>query len=519
MRRVVPVAIALTVAASCASTAAARVLRVGTYKGRTGQFSSIQAAVDAAKPGDWILVGPGDYKEQGIRGASEPAGVLIRTSRLHVRGMDRNRVIVDGTKAGTAPCSSRPRDQVVTKKGRDGIVAFKASGVYIENLTACNFLTNKKGEEGNEIWWNGGDGSGKIGMGSWWGNYITATSTFSRGVNPPYGDYGIFVSNSRGPGIVDHSYASNMGDGAYYIGACPECNAVLTHAHAQNSSLGYSGTNSGGHLIIENSEFDHNKAGPTTNSQNNDDAPSPQNGACPDHEPGPLGNGICEIWRNNTIHDNNNANVPGNGVGGVAGDVPVGTGAVLGGSENVELLHNRIFDNNSWGVVVTDFPDQEKPPSIAHCEGGDYLTPPPAANPLCYYHAFGNVISKNAFANNGSFRNPTDGDIILYAQPRTPGNCFNGNTNPGGLASEPAGIQSPPFSTCGVANGSTSAAATLQLGCALKLTSCPPDTKYPEPSRTFKLALPSRQATMPNPCTGVPRNPWCPTAVKRRRAD
>ena len=35
---------------------------MGTYKGIAGQYKSIQAAVNAAKPGDWILVGPGDYK-------------------------------------------------------------------------------------------------------------------------------------------------------------------------------------------------------------------------------------------------------------------------------------------------------------------------------------------------------------------------------------------------------------------------------------------------------------------------
>src|SRR4051794_34740115 len=42
----------------------ARTLLVGTYKGRPGQFQTIQAAVDAARPGDWILVAPGDYHEQ-----------------------------------------------------------------------------------------------------------------------------------------------------------------------------------------------------------------------------------------------------------------------------------------------------------------------------------------------------------------------------------------------------------------------------------------------------------------------
>src|SRR3954452_7776010 len=147
------------------SSATGRVLLVGTYQGIHGGFASIQSAVDAAHAGDWILVAPGDYHEQGVTGADEPAGVLVRTPWIHLRGMDRNTVIVDGTKPGAAPCSARAEDQQVTDKGRNGIDVFKADGVYVQNLTSCNFLTNKDGEEGNEIWWNGGDGSGKIGMG------------------------------------------------------------------------------------------------------------------------------------------------------------------------------------------------------------------------------------------------------------------------------------------------------------------------------------------------------------------
>ena len=96
-----------------------------------------------------------------------------------------------------------------------------------------------------------------------------------------------------------------MNDASYYIGACPDCNQVLTDAHAEGSALGYSGTNSGGHLVIENSEWDLNKTGIVTNSQNNDDAPSPQVGLCPGST-----TQSCTIFRNNFIHDNNNPNVP-----------------------------------------------------------------------------------------------------------------------------------------------------------------------------------------------------------------
>ena len=101
------VAAALAIAAPAAS---ARVLRVGTYHGSRGQYGTIQAAVNAAKPGDWILVAPGDYKTSSSsapKGAPDsPAGILITKSRIYVRGMNRNTVVVDGTKPGSPRCAT-----------------------------------------------------------------------------------------------------------------------------------------------------------------------------------------------------------------------------------------------------------------------------------------------------------------------------------------------------------------------------------------------------------------------------
>ena len=70
MRRV-GVCVAVCAAFAVSSSASARVLRVGSFHGISGQFASIQAAVDAARPGDWILIGPGDYKTLTSR---HPAG-------------------------------------------------------------------------------------------------------------------------------------------------------------------------------------------------------------------------------------------------------------------------------------------------------------------------------------------------------------------------------------------------------------------------------------------------------------
>ena len=176
------------------STSSSAVLLVGTYHGQAGQYATIQAAVNAAQPGDWILVAPGDYHEADDAHLTSTAqlstgdhgGVVVTTSDLHIRGMNRNTVFVDGTKAGTSgPCRSAPQDQnlgpVVGGKaqGRNGIVVWKANDVSIENLTVCNFQGGA-GDSGNEVWWNGGDGSGKVGLTGYSGSYLTGTTYLLR---------------------------------------------------------------------------------------------------------------------------------------------------------------------------------------------------------------------------------------------------------------------------------------------------------------------------------------------------
>src|SRR5664279_4167262 len=70
--------------------------------------ATIQAGVNRAKPCDWVLVAPGRYSEQ----------VVIRTAHLHLRGLNRNTVVVDG----------------LHRVGH-GIVVDKTNDVWIENLT------------------------------------------------------------------------------------------------------------------------------------------------------------------------------------------------------------------------------------------------------------------------------------------------------------------------------------------------------------------------------------------------
>jgi hypothetical protein len=345
-----------------------KALLVGTYQGKKGKYDTIQEAVNAASPGDWILIGPGVYHEQGAANA----GVLITTPNLHLRGMDRNQVVVDGTYPGYGTCSTNPAAQNFGPgdSGRDGIEVLKVDVVSIENLTACNFLGGPGGNDGNQIWWNGGDGSGQIGLGSFYGAYLTASSTYFDSSVPNAGQYGIFVSNSKGPGVVERSYASNMADSSFYVGACANCNTILAHVHAQNSALGYSGTNAGGHLVLEDSEWDLNRVGILPSSLANDDPPSPQDGACP-NDP----TKSCTLIQRNYVHDNNNPNVP---AFSLAAGSPVGTGIDLSGGRNNTVQYNLVVRNGAWGILANDYPDPSLPAVPTWCAGGIPFFNPPA---------------------------------------------------------------------------------------------------------------------------------------------
>ena len=117
---------------------------------------TIQAAVDAASPGDMVLVGPGVYNE----------AVDVETDGITIRGTDRNEVILDGE-----------------FELDNGIRVLGADGVVVENMTARNYATNG-------FFWTGVDG--------YRGSFLTAYRN---------GDYGIYAFDSVN-GQFNDSYAS-----------------------------------------------------------------------------------------------------------------------------------------------------------------------------------------------------------------------------------------------------------------------------------------------------------------------
>jgi hypothetical protein len=534
MRRSLFAFLTLGVVCAFAPLAGAKVLRVGSYHGVPGQYKSIQAAVKAAKPGDWILIGPGDYKTKPSsistpKGYPDfPAGVLITKANLHVRGMNRNTVIVDGTKPGTSRCSSAGKAQnfglsgsvssryggarlATAPSGVNGLMVWKAKNVSIENLTACNFLGGSR-DAGNEVWWNGGANSSKVGGHGYYGAYLNATSTYLKSQSASgevsAAQYGIFSSNWSG-GTWDNTYASNFNDSGYYIGACQQvCDQTVNHAWAEFSALGYSGSNSGGRMLIENSQFDNNEDGFDTNSQNGDE-PSPQNGACPAGVKPPVkGAPTCWVFTHNYLHDNNNPNVP---AAGSAAAGPVGTGMTVSGGRNDTIVDNRFANDKAWGIAFVAYPDNGKP-----CYGGTYNSPLLGTG-SCLFDEWGDHLLNNKFTNVGGYGNPTNGDFDqLNLEDGHPTDCYSGNTDSSGHLSPDAAKLEQDYPTCTgaavKANVNVHFLDEVLCDTQVKLPpfGCQPGDKYPRVTKIVMHPLPTKKLkTMPNPCQGVPNDPWC----------
>jgi Right handed beta helix region len=443
-------AAALALLSAGAATASARVLIVTGRHVAYPHYTSIQAAVNAAHPGDWILIDRGVYV----------GPVVIRTPRLHVRGMNRDGVVIDGR-----------------HRAGNGIV-IKADGVWIENLTVRNFDRRRLDDasDGNEIWWGVGGGT-TIRVHGWWGQYLTAYDT---GL---LGGYGLYASHAQ-DGWLKHVYASGFDDSGVYVGACRDCEATVQEALVERNAVGWSSTNAGGHLIVEDSTFRDNSAGVAPDSEI-DDLPPPQDGACnsgSNRAPLPTFASTdinrCTIFRDNVIEDNGNLSTPANPD---TLEAPWGIGLELAGVYADLVENNTIRDNPSFGVLVFERPD-----------------PFPPTPQTIYFQVSGNRISGNTIEGNGTVSGGADIGLEggVYGAQESVNNCFSGNAF---ATSIPAGVEG----TWGCQNATTPNGGAELYNEIVALVA-QSEARHPRPQ-----PAPPPQPTMPRPCRGVPRNPLC----------
>ena len=257
------------------------VLRVGENE----QFTKIQDAVDAAIEGDLILIDNGVYNES----------ITVTTSYLTIRGVDRNKVIIDGE-----------------FMRENGIQIYDTDGVSVENLSVRNFSLNG-------VYWNTSKG--------FKGSYLTVYNN---------GDYGVYAFNST-DGIFDNIYASGHPDSGIYIGQCYPCNSLIYDNVIEGNALGYSGTNAGGHLYLYNNIWRDNMSGIVPNTL--------------DSELNPPGRETTIIG--NLVIDNNNYEAPTNRFGLVA----KGMGIVAPGRVGDIIEKNIVVNHDRYGIVASPMLD------------------------------------------------------------------------------------------------------------------------------------------------------------------
>ncbi|MGD9705333.1 MAG: right-handed parallel beta-helix repeat-containing protein [Acidimicrobiia bacterium] len=304
-------------------------------------FATIQAAVDAADPGDLVLISPGTYEE----------AVDVETPRIVIRGLDRNTVILDGD------------DRLANG------FSVEAGGVAIENLTVRRYqqngiLFNGAYEEDGSLDPAKTYGAGDDVLLGYRASYVTAHNN---------GLYGIYAFAARG-GLIEHVYASGHPDSGVYVGQCKPCNVVITDATAELNAIGYYGTNASGGVYIIDSVFRNNRLGMTPNSQDQE-LLAPQ---------------IETVVAGNLVVDNADPDAPNIARGFFGGGIAIG-----GGTANT-IVKNRVSGHPAFGIGVLPLGDYEPERNtvlgnVLEDNGVD----------LAYLAAQGTVTTKgNCFAGN-----------------------------------------------------------------------------------------------------------------------
>jgi hypothetical protein len=280
---------------------------------KKGCFKTIQAAVDAAKAGDKVVVPDGVYRE-----AVKITGAKKRYLQLNGNFETPAKVILEG---------SNTRQNGVFVNGADHVTIrgfearhYKANGFFITNVNGYT-LRN-----------------------------LVATRT---------GTYGIYAFNSVG-GLMADSAASENNDSGFYIGQTPPqtkpVRSMVRNVSSYANVLGFSGTNMR-YVTITKSLFFNNGLGIVPNSLDSEKFAPDEDNVITDND---------IFWNNFDYFQGAPFPLRQGATGELA--YPVGTGLLLYGGRRNLVTGNRIWGNYLVGAGMIEALTLAKPENAGNID-------------------------------------------------------------------------------------------------------------------------------------------------------